>query len=43
MGKEEPEAKDWLGEDVEDGVGHNLGVDVDVAGSVSDTPDAMLY
>ena len=43
VGEEEPEAKDGLGEDVKDGIGDDLSVDVDVAGSVSDTPDAMRY
>jgi len=40
MGEEEPEAKDWLGKNIEDSVSNNLGVDIDVAGSISDTPDA---
>lgn len=41
MGKEEPGSEDGLGKDVEDSVCDNLGVNVDVARSISDTPDAM--
>ena len=41
MGKEEPGSEDGLGKDVEDGVCDNLGVNIDVARSISDTPDAM--
>lgn len=40
MGEEEPEAEHWLSEDVKNGVGNDLSVDVDVAGSISNTPDA---
>lgn len=40
MGEEEPETEDGLGKDVEDSVGDDFAVDVDVAGSVGDTPDA---
>lgn len=41
MGKQKPEAEDGLGEDVKDGVGHDLSIDIDVAGAISNTPDAM--
>ena len=41
MGEEKPESEDGLGKDVEDGICDNLGVNVDVARSISDTPDAM--
>lgn len=40
MSKEEPEAKDWLGKDIEDGIGDDLSVDRDVARAVSNAPDA---
>lgn len=40
MGEEKPKTEDGLGEDVEDSVGDDFAVDVDVAGSISDTPDA---
>lgn len=40
MGEEEPETKDGFGEDVEDSIGDDFGVDINVPGSVSDTPDA---
>ena len=39
MCEEKPEAEDWLSQDVKNGVGDNLGVDIDVAGSVGNTPD----
>ena len=39
MGEEEPEAEDGLGKNVENSIGDNLSVDVNVAGSVSNTPD----
>lgn len=40
VGKEEPSAEDWLGKDVENGVGNDLLIDVHVAAAVSNTPDA---
>lgn len=40
MSEEKPETEDGLGKDVEDSVGDDFTVDVDVAGSVGDTPDA---
>lgn len=40
MGEEEPESENGLGKDVEDSVGDDLRVNVDVARSISDTPDA---
>ena len=43
MGEEEPETKDGLGKNVEDGVSNNLGVNTNVAGSISDAPDAAIY
>lgn len=40
VGEKKPCAEDWLGEDVQDSVGDDLLVDVEVAAAVSDTPDA---
>lgn len=40
MSEEEPETKDWLGENVEDGVADNLGVNTHVPGAIGDTPNA---
>jgi len=39
VGEEEPCTEDGLGEDVKDGVGDDLLVNVHVAGAISDTPD----
>ncbi len=41
MGEEEPEPEDGFGKDIKDSVCDDLGVDVDVAGSISNAPDAM--
>lgn len=41
MGEEEPESEDGLGEHIEDSVSDDLRVDVDVARSISDTPDTI--
>ncbi len=41
MGEEKPESENGLGENIEDSISDNLGVNVNVAGSISDTPDAM--
>ena len=40
MGEEEPEAEDGLGENVKNGIGNDLGVDINLARAVGDTPDA---
>lgn len=40
MGEEQPETEDGFGEDVENSIGDDFIVDVDVARSISDTPDA---
>ena len=42
VSKEEPETKDWFSKHVKDGIGDNLGVDVNISGSVSNTPDAVI-
>jgi hypothetical protein len=39
VGEQEPETEDWLGEDIKDSVAEDLSIDVDVAGSVSNTPN----
>ncbi len=41
VGEKEPESEDWLCEDIKNSIGDDLSVDVDVAGSISDTPDAI--
>lgn len=38
---EEPEAEDWFGEDVENGVGDDFAVDAEDARAVGDAPDAV--
>lgn len=40
VGQEEPEAKDRLGEDVENSVCNDLAVDVDIARAIRDAPNA---
>ena len=42
VSEQEPEAKDWLGKDVEHSVGDDLAIDADVAGAVSDAPDTVI-
>lgn len=41
MGEEEPEAEDGLGEDIENGVGNDLSININLAGAVGNTPDAV--
>jgi hypothetical protein len=40
MSEEKPEAKDGLGEDVENSVGGNFGVKTNEAAAIGNTPDA---
>ena len=40
MGEEKPETEDGLGKDVEHCIRDDLGIDIDVSGAVSHTPDA---
>lgn len=40
VSEEEPEAKHWLGENVEDCVGDNLNVKTNQSATVSEAPDA---
>jgi hypothetical protein len=42
VGNEQPEAEDRLGEDIENGVKDDLGVDADLAGTIGDTPDTDI-
>jgi hypothetical protein len=42
VGDEQPGPEDWLGEDVKDGIGNDLLVDIEDTGSVSDSPDAAM-
>ena len=39
MGEEEPEAEDGLGKDIKDGISDDLSIDINIPGSISDTPD----
>lgn len=39
VGEQEPEAKDWLGENIEDGVGNDLDIETDQSTTVGETPD----
>ena len=41
--EQQPGTKDGLGEDVENGVGDDLDVDGDLAGTISDSPDAVTH
>ena len=41
MSKEEPEAKDWLREDIKNGVCNDFGVHVSDACTVGHTPDTV--
>jgi len=41
VGKEEPSTKHGLGEDVKNGVGDDLTVNADLAGTVGDTPNTV--
>ena len=43
MGEEQPEAKDGLGKNVEDGIGNDLSIDARDARSISNTPDADQF
>lgn len=43
VGKKKPCTEDWLREDVQNSVGDNLLVDVQVAATISNSPDAMLH
>lgn len=38
VSKQKPEAEDWLGENVEDGVGDDLGIDRCFPGSIGNAP-----
>ena len=42
MGEEEPEAKDWFGKNVKDGIGDDLGVDSNNTATIGNTPDANI-
>lgn len=39
MGEDEPETKDGLGQDIEDSVGDDLGIDAPLTGTITNTPD----
>jgi hypothetical protein len=40
MGEEQPEAKNWLGENIENSVGNDLGIEANDTGTIGNTPDA---
>ena len=40
VGEQKPEAEHWLGEDVENSISNDLGVETNDAATISDTPDA---
>lgn len=40
VGEQEPSTEDWLGQDVQNSVGDDLLVDVQVAATIGHTPDA---
>lgn len=41
VGEEEPEAENWLGENVKNGIRDNLGIDTSDTGTIGNTPNAM--
>lgn len=43
VGEKKPCTEDWLREDVQNSVGDNLLVDVQVAAAISNSPDAKLH
>lgn len=42
MGKEKPETKDRFGENVQNGISDDLGIETDIARAISNTPDAIM-
>ena len=42
MSEEEPETEDWLGKNIEDGIGDDLSIKTNKTTTVSDTPDAKI-
>lgn len=43
VGEQQPGTEDWLGQNVQDGVGDNLLIDVHLAATVGNTPDAEQH
>ena len=41
MAEKQPEPKDWLGQDIEDGVNHDLGVNRRLMRAIDHTPDTI--
>lgn len=39
MSEQQPETKDWLGEDIENSISDDLSIDTPLSGSISNTPD----
>lgn len=42
MSEEEPEAEDWLREDIKNGIGDDFSIETDQASTVGNAPDAMF-
>lgn len=42
MGQQQPEAKDGLGKDIQDGVSNDLAVHIHLASAIGDTPDTTI-
>lgn len=43
MGEKKPEPKYWFRKNIQDGISDDLGIYIDIAGAVSDAPDAFMY
>ena len=43
VGDDQPSTEDRLSKNIEDGIGDNLAVNTDTAGTVSETPDTECY
>ena len=41
MSKQKPESEDWFGENIENSVSNDLGINAKVSGTISKTPDAI--
>lgn len=41
MGEQEPEAKDWLGKDIEDSISNDFGIDSNDVSTLRESPDAV--
>lgn len=41
VSKQQPGTEDWLGQNVQNGIGNDLGINTGFAGSVGNTPDTI--